>query len=109
VVAVEPAVAEKVAALAPALIITLDGTVRAVLFACRLTEVAVAADVFNTTVHVALWPAPSEDGAHPSEVSCTGAVKVKEAGADDPLAAAVKVALWLVETAATLAVKPALD
>jgi hypothetical protein len=88
-----PAVAEKVAALAPALIITLGGTVSAVLFDCKLTAVAVAAAVFKVTVHVALCPAPSVDGAHPTEVNCAGAVKVKEAKADDPLAAAVNVAV----------------
>ena len=92
-VAEEPAVAAKVAELEPEAIVTLAGTVRMGLVDCSEMAVAAVTALVNVTVQVALWFMPSVDGAHPNEESWGGAVNVKVAVAEDPLALAVSVAL----------------
>ena len=82
--------AVKVAELAPKLIVTVDGTVSAALLDCSVTSMAAGAKPLSVIAQAAVWPGPSVDGAQLNEVNTgstteAGAVKVKLAGAEDPI------------------------
>jgi hypothetical protein len=72
------------------------GVVRAALLDCSGTSMATGASPLSAIAQVAVWPGPSVDGAQLNDVNTgrtieAGAVRLKLAGAEDPIALAVTV------------------
>ena len=85
------AVAVNVAESLPALTMTLDGTLSAVLVDWSATVIAVAAGVVNVTIQVALCAAPNISGVHASDVNWPEGISVTVESTDDSLVEAVTV------------------
>ncbi|MBI1791168.1 MAG: hypothetical protein HYR60_26870 [Acidobacteria bacterium] len=108
VVAGVPAVAVKVALLAPEATVTEAGTVSAALLLDRLTaKPPPAATLFSVTVHVPVADGLMAAGQDNAD-NCTGAVSVSEKLRDMPAMLAVSWAVVSTATAAAVAVNVAL-
>jgi hypothetical protein len=81
-----PAVAVKLAVVTPALTVTLDGTVTLPLLLDRLTAAPPDGATFvNVTVQLDVAPLATADGLQIRELTCTGALTVREAVCSVPL------------------------
>ncbi len=72
--------------------------VSAALLDCSVTSMAAGAKPLSVIAQAAVWPGPRVDGVQLNDVNTgstteAGAVKVKLAGAEDPMALAVTVAV----------------
>ena len=88
-----PAVAVKVAVVAPEATVTDAGTVSSALLSDTVTVVAAVAAFDSVTVQVLPAADPKLVGEHATEVSVTGATRLMVAVLDTPLRAAVTVTL----------------
>lgn len=99
-----PDIAVNVPLLDPAEMVTFDGTLKTLRLLDRLTVVKLVAVFVIVTVQVAFCPEPSEFGVQFNAEICRGPSRDSEKVRVIPLALAVITAVWLEDTAATLAV-----
>jgi hypothetical protein len=100
-----PVVAAKVTLVWPAGMVTLKGTVRAVVVLPIATTTGLAGAWFSDTVQVLEALLPKVAGAQDSVLSFAGAVRVRTKDCEPPLKDAVIWAVWLDVILATVAVK----
>jgi hypothetical protein len=108
VLVIVPAVAEKLAVVAPAAMLTEAGAVsNGLLDVSATVRPPVGAEPLKVTVHALLAPDVSEVGAQTSEVTVTRGARVMEAVFELPFNAAVMTAVWALVTVPAVAVKEA--
>ena len=88
-----PEAAANVAVLWPERTVTLAGTVSSALLLFSETVAALAAALFNATVHVLDELLPSVDGEQETDVSCVGALAVRVKVLEVPFKLPVSTAL----------------